>query len=97
MQELEYGGLSSKTKVRLKRMAARLEEKGDINLKPINDVKITCDSIIKRKWRGREYEVIKKADRKYLYDNKEYNSLSKIAKIITGSHWSGPLFFGLRE
>jgi hypothetical protein len=29
------------------------------------------------------------------YRGERYSSLSEIAKRITGSHWSGPRFFGL--
>lgn len=30
------------------------------------------------------------------YAGTRYSSLSTIAKKITGAHWSGPRFFGLR-
>jgi hypothetical protein len=29
------------------------------------------------------------------YDGTTYPSLTQIAKMITGTHWSGPRFFGL--
>ena len=32
----------------------------------------------------------------YVYRSQEYRSLSKIAKVITGTHWSGPAFFGTK-
>ncbi len=35
-------------------------------------------------------------DRGVLYKRKRYRSLSEVARLITGSRWSGPLFFGLR-
>ena len=31
----------------------------------------------------------------YRFDGKTYPSLTTIAKRITGTHWSGPRFFGL--
>ena len=31
-----------------------------------------------------------------LYQRKRYRSLSEIAQLITGAHWNGPQFFGLR-
>jgi hypothetical protein len=31
-----------------------------------------------------------------LFRSKRYNSLSEVARVITGSRWSGPLFFGLK-
>ena len=33
----------------------------------------------------------------FLWQEKTYSSLSAIAKIITGTNWNGPRFFGLRE
>ena len=32
-----------------------------------------------------------------LYDGQVYGSLSAVAKAITGTHWNGLLFFGLRK
>jgi hypothetical protein len=29
------------------------------------------------------------------YGGKTYRSLTKVARVITGAHWSGPRFFGL--
>lgn len=33
----------------------------------------------------------------FLWQEKTYSSLSAIAKIIIGTNWNGPRFFGLRE
>jgi hypothetical protein len=33
----------------------------------------------------------------YAYRNAEYRSLSEIARKITGTRWSGPLFFGVKK
>jgi hypothetical protein len=32
-----------------------------------------------------------------LFRSKQYKSLSEVARVITGSRWSGPLFFGLKS
>ena len=32
----------------------------------------------------------------YQYEGRRYRSLSEIARHITGTQWSGPLFFGLK-
>jgi len=47
-----------------------------------------------RDWNGRTHhvEVLEKGFR---WNDRTYRSLSSIAKAITGSHWSGPRFFGL--
>jgi hypothetical protein len=31
-----------------------------------------------------------------MFRDKRYRSLSQVARVITGSQWSGPLFFGLK-
>jgi len=32
-----------------------------------------------------------------LYKRKRYRSLTELAQLITGAHWNGPQFFGLRS
>ena len=48
-----------------------------------------------REWRGRSYEVLV-LDDGFSWHGRRYRSLSAIARQITGTAWSGPLFFGLR-
>ena len=48
-----------------------------------------------REWQGRSHHVTVIANG-FEYDGKTYRSLTAIARLITGSAWSGPLFFGLR-
>ena len=33
----------------------------------------------------------------YEYQGVRYRSLSEIARLITGTRWSGPLFFGIKN
>jgi hypothetical protein len=33
----------------------------------------------------------------FAWNGKTYPSLSKVAFVITGTHWNGPRFFGLRD
>ena len=47
-----------------------------------------------REWNGRTYTVTITEDG-YAYNGSTYRSLTKIARVITGAHWSGPRFFGL--
>lgn len=51
-------------------------------------------SRLMREWNGRMHVVDVVADG-YVLDGKTYRSLSAVAKRITGTHWSGPRFFGL--
>ncbi|MCW5769675.1 MAG: DUF2924 domain-containing protein [Phycisphaeraceae bacterium] len=51
---------------------------------------------ITRVWRGRTYEVtVVEGGKAFIYKGTSYRSLSRIALEITGTAWSGPLFFGL--
>jgi Protein of unknown function (DUF2924) len=47
-----------------------------------------------REWHGRTHTVTVTEDG-FEYAGANYASLSKVAKKITGAHWSGPRFFGL--
>ncbi|HEX5010787.1 MAG TPA: DUF2924 domain-containing protein [Planctomycetota bacterium] len=48
-----------------------------------------------RVWHGVEHRV-QVLDDGYAWQGRPYRSLSAVAKAITGQHWSGALFFGLR-
>ena len=48
-----------------------------------------------REWQGRTYRVIVLPDG-FECDGVRYRSLTAITREITGTAWSGPLFFGLR-
>ncbi len=49
-----------------------------------------------REWRGEVHQVTVGEDG-FDYRGMRYGSLSQIARQITGTRWSGPLFFGLRK
>lgn len=49
-----------------------------------------------REWHGSNHTVEVLAEG-YSYQGKTYKSLSEIARIITGTRWSGPRFFGLNR
>jgi hypothetical protein len=49
-----------------------------------------------RDWKGTSHRVTVLA-RGYQYQDRTYNSLSRIARAITGTRWNGPRFFGLRD
>ena len=95
MQEDAFGGFSRAAKARL--MAA--SEAGGRSGTKVSRVR--TDRIIKpgtkflREWNGRTHEVIALADGGFVYRGTVYRSLSAIAREITGTRWSGPVFFGL--
>jgi DNA invertase Pin-like site-specific DNA recombinase len=52
--------------------------------------------VLVREWHGSEHQVSVLEDG-FIYRSKRYGSLSQIARMITGTQWSGPLFFGLKS
>jgi hypothetical protein len=53
-------------------------------------------TVLIREWHGTKHQVTVLKDG-FLYRAKRFGSLSRIARAITGSRWSGPLFFGLKS
>jgi Protein of unknown function (DUF2924) len=49
-----------------------------------------------RSWKGRSWTVMA-TDRGYECEGQTYRSLSAIARMITGTRWNGPRFFGMRK
>lgn len=47
-----------------------------------------------REWNGKTHDVTV-TESGFTYRNQSYKSLSAIARLITGTRWSGPAFFGL--
>ena len=50
-----------------------------------------------RSWNGQTYVVETAEDGTIRWNNREWRSLSEVARAITGTRWSGPAFFGLRS
>ena len=49
-----------------------------------------------REWNGKTIAV-EVTDAGFVWNDRTYRSLSEIAREVTGAHWSGPRFFGLRR
>jgi hypothetical protein len=50
-----------------------------------------------REWNGRTHIVTIGDDRVIRWNDREWRSLSEVARAITGTRWSGPAFFGLKR
>jgi len=95
MQEHAYGGLKSSARSELRRIARDLEKSAGstrLVLRP----KIKAGTRLLREWRGQTHEVIA-TESGYEYRGVGYRSLSEIARKVTGTRWSGPAFFGLKN
>jgi len=49
-----------------------------------------------REWNGKTH-VVDVLDKGVLYNGQTYQSLSSVARTITGARWSGPRFFGIDQ
>jgi hypothetical protein len=49
-----------------------------------------------RQWRGHTHTVFV-GENGFEYEGERYRSLTVIAERITGTHWSGPRFFGVTK
>jgi Protein of unknown function (DUF2924) len=91
MQELAYGGLSKATQRKLAALTRELKVNGGVVVTP--DLSLRPGARLVREWRGRTHTVVV-TENGFEYAGKAL-SLTKIAQVITGAHWSGPRFFGL--
>jgi len=64
--------------------------------KPLREPLVAPGTIITREWRGVTHQV-EATGEAFLYGGKRWNSLSEVARAITGTRWNGPRFFGLRD
>jgi len=91
-QEIEHGGLGKATLRKLQTLAKTLRTTGKVGPSPGLAVKPGARLI--RKWHSRTHTVTVTEDG-FEYGGTSYSSLTQIARKITGTHWSGPRFFGL--
>jgi len=91
-QELECGGLGKTTRRKLKTLAKMFRTTGRVGPDPGLALKLGARLV--REWHGRTHTVTVTEDG-FEYAGTSYPSLTKVAKKITGAHWSGPRFFGL--
>jgi hypothetical protein len=94
LQEQAYGGLKPTTRKRLQQMAAEQQKEQNVPLPLLPQLRPGTKLL--RQWQGEMHEVLVANDG-FEYRAKRYKTLSEIARQITGTRWSGPLFFGLRK
>ena len=94
LQADAYGGMSKAIRRRLRTLTKAFAETGC--LAPEHGTQVRAGTRLVRAWRGRTY-LVTATDNGFTYEGKTYGSLSAIAHHITGAHWSGPRFFGLRR
>jgi hypothetical protein len=93
LQEKAFGSMSAKTRGRLQQVARLLESESKSSVASVPSLK--AGTRLVRQWREHVH-LVNVEDSGYEYQGTRYKSLSQIARLITGTRWSGPLFFGIK-
>lgn len=93
IQERAFGSLRADSRRRLRQLARMFEADPDAGIPSVPGIKPGTRLV--RQWRG-QVHVVNVEEKGFEYKGARYQSLSEIARLITGTHWSGPLFFGLK-
>lgn len=91
LQLRRYGGLDEVSQQRLK---GYVDETTRRTREEVRIVRPRPGTVIVRQYKNEEHRVLV-LPRGFEYRQIHYKSLSEVAKLITGNHCSGPMFFGL--
>lgn len=87
LQVQVYGGLSRKTQQKLYQLSTAKTETTEAR----------PGMRLVREWNGTLHLVTIEDDGSILWNDRRWESLSRVAREITGTRWSGPAFFGLKK
>ncbi|HBG50115.1 MAG TPA: DUF2924 domain-containing protein [Cyanobacteria bacterium UBA9971] len=103
LQAKKQGGYTSQTQKQLDKLADKLASKQEVSKNDIKETtkqtstfEIKPGTMLIREYKGEKQEVIA-LEKGFEYQNRQYKSLSGIAKEITGTQWNGKLFFGVKK
>lgn len=93
-QEQEFGGLREQAIRSLRNLTNNIATNGGalVSRKP----PIKSGTRMVRQWKD-QVHVVNVEGKRFEYRGDRYKSLSEIARLITGTRWSGPLFFGVKQ
>jgi hypothetical protein len=94
LQERALGGLSKSLMRKLEHL--NVEPAVSDEGKSTPPVSLKPGTRLVREWHGVTHTVLVHAEG-VEWNGRRYRSLTVVAREITGSHWSGPRFFGLRK
>jgi hypothetical protein len=94
LQEKAFGGLKPSTQRLLAEFAQDGANESALAAAPSRIVR--PGAVLVREWRGISHQV-SVLEKGFSFGGKRYRSLSEVAREITGTRWSGPLFFGLKR
>jgi Protein of unknown function (DUF2924). len=93
LQERAFGSLPAA----LRRRLEKIGETGEVpNQKRRSENLLAPGTVMVREYNGLTYRVTVLDDGRFELDGRPYKSLSAVARAITGSTYSGPVFFGLK-
>src|SRR5277367_3679744 len=94
LQEKVFGGLKPSTQRLLEEFTDDRADGSAVAAAPSRIVQL--GALLVREWRGISHQV-SVLEKGFCFRGKRYRSLSEVAREITGTRWSGPLFFGLKR
>ena len=94
LQENAYGALSKGARRELDRLVAAFIAKPDGRVVMTRTAQF--GTVLVRQWKDKSYRVGITEDG-FTYEGRPFTNLSEIARLITGTRWNGPRFFGLRQ
>ena len=94
IQEQAFGSLSARARARLRQLSRGFENGRDPAA--ARALRIRPGTRLVRQW-GDRVHLVNVQTNGYEYQGNRYQSLSEIARLITGTRWSGPLFFGIKS
>ena len=96
IQELAYGGLKPETLARLEALGDKLEQEAKGPRRPRYPDRPIAGTRLIREYRGVQHAVTV-LNNGFEWQGRPYQSLSAIARAITGTRWNGPVFFGIKS
>jgi hypothetical protein len=94
IQEQAFGSLSARVQERLRDLSRAFENSRDP--RTVSAPRIRPGTRLVRQW-GNQVHLVNVQTDGYEYQGNRYRSLSEIARLITGTRWSGPVFFGIKR
>jgi len=94
IQEQAFGSLNARARERLRQLSRAFEEGSEATVTRVP--KVRPGTRLVRQW-GDRVHLVNVRSNGYEYQGARYGSLSEIARLITGTRWSGPLFFGINN
>jgi hypothetical protein len=96
IQELAYGGLKRETLERLEALGEKIDGRKATLRRARREQRPVAGTRLIREYQGVAHTVTVMRDG-YAFEGRPYQSLSAIARAITGTRWNGWAFFGLRK